>query len=501
MDLVDALRTAVLTLRRDPDGVLPYYLAGSSVTLLGQTVLFVGAAVVFSLLTAEGRVARFARLVRGVDLGLGGPGGPNPDPAAVERLGRAMAVLVTPEVLFVLGVTVVVALVVVLLARSVATAAQIHAVYASFNGRAPLAVGVTGASRDAWRFVRLSLLAVVLYGVPLLVFGGLAVGASTVAPVLGLVVGLGLALLLLPVLLAVYLTLLFAPQAIVVDDVGAVGAVRRSLGFVRANPVTTVGFVLVNVVLVVATAGLYWLFATVSVPQLSSLVTLVVVGPFVGLAKTALYVRLDDVAELPARSIRDGLGRGARRTRRESVDFLREHPGLVGLALALFGVGAVAGWRATSAFALPAVRGAPDPSAVFGLVPVDAFLQIAVNNWLVAVAEGYAGLALGVPTAVNLLFNGVVVGVVANLGFRPAVAVALLAPHGVIEIPALAVAGAVGFDLGREAWRWLQGNIEAGDLAHGVERAFYVLLGLVPVFVLAAFVEAFVTPYVGALVS
>jgi uncharacterized membrane protein SpoIIM required for sporulation len=144
--------------------------------------------------------------------------------------------------------------------------------------------------------------------------------------------------------------------------------------------------------------------------------------------------------------------------------------------------------------------GAPeDPGAVFGAVPVGPFVEIAVNNWLVATSAGFSGLFAGLPTVATLLFNGLLVGAVAAVT-DPLVFGALVLPHGVIELPAIAVAGGVGLRLGHVAWGVWRGAHPPAVLAEAVGRTWRLVVGLAAVFVVAGFVEAFVTPQVAAAV-
>ncbi len=194
--------------------------------------------------------------------------------------------------------------------------------------------------------------------------------------------------------------------------------------------------------------------------------------------------------------LRVALGRGVG----ELGAFVRDAPALVAVAAALFALGGVAGWRVTAPFEFVVVRTGP-VAATFGSFPVDVFVALAVNNWSVAATTSFAGLAAGVPTVAALLFNGVVVGAVAGLGYDPLLLTALVAPHGVVEFPALAVSGALGLHLGGEGWRFARGRRSADELAGVLRRAFRVLVGLAPVFVVAAFVEAFLTPAIASLVA
>jgi uncharacterized membrane protein SpoIIM required for sporulation len=84
--------------------------------------------------------------------------------------------------------------------------------------------------------------------------------------------------------------------------------------------------------------------------------------------------------------------------------------------------------------------------------------------------------------------------------FEPVAFLALVAPHGVIEIPSIVVGGAVGLRLGFVGVGALRGRRDDGEVARAIRHAYRVLLGLVPLFVVAALVEAFLTPAIASVV-
>ncbi|PSQ04998.1 hypothetical protein BRC97_10285 [Halobacteriales archaeon QS_6_71_20] len=84
--------------------------------------------------------------------------------------------------------------------------------------------------------------------------------------------------------------------------------------------------------------------------------------------------------------------------------------------------------------------------------------------------------------------------------FDPTAFLALVAPHGVLELPTIAVAGGLGLHLGAVGWRGLCGRTDAATVAGELERAAYVLVGVGVLLVVAAAVEAFLTPRVAAAV-
>jgi stage II sporulation protein M len=71
---------------------------------------------------------------------------------------------------------------------------------------------------------------------------------------------------------------------------------------------------------------------------------------------------------------------------------------------------------------------------------------------------------------------------------------AAILPHGIFEIPAFIIAGALGFTLAGGMWKELTG---AGDAAStGLAVGKYFLTLVVPLVAVAALVEAFITPYI-----
>ncbi len=130
-----------------------------------------------------------------------------------------------------------------------------------------------------------------------------------------------------------------------------------------------------------------------------------------------------------------------------------------------------------------------------GVVGGRSVLDYLRNNGLVAagLVGGFGVITLGI-----LVFNGVTLGVAVyaglTAGLSPARVVALIAPHGVVEIPALLLAGAVGLFLARRTTAWALDRRE--EIVSAVEeRRFYAAVVLVYLGVaVAAVVETHLTP-------
>jgi uncharacterized membrane protein SpoIIM required for sporulation len=125
-----------------------------------------------------------------------------------------------------------------------------------------------------------------------------------------------------------------------------------------------------------------------------------------------------------------------------------------------------------------------------------ASTQIMTNNMTVAFMTFAAGVTGGIGTAYFLFFNGVLIGVIGLACARAGMSLDLwsfVAPHGVLELPAIFIAGAAGL-------RLAQGLLFPGflprreSLAFAGREALDLVLGCVPILVIAGLIEAFVSP-------
>ncbi|MDQ2051834.1 stage II sporulation protein M [Natronolimnohabitans sp. A-GB9] len=119
-----------------------------------------------------------------------------------------------------------------------------------------------------------------------------------------------------------------------------------------------------------------------------------------------------------------------------------------------------------------------------------------LNNTPPFLAAIAGALTLGLVTVVIMLFNGVIVGNVAAVTGAEAgygVVIALLAPHGIFELPALFIAAGVGFRFLHRVGQRLAGTRNAlFTTAYLLRTTAFVVFGWL-LLVLAAFVEAYVT--------
>ena len=143
------------------------------------------------------------------------------------------------------------------------------------------------------------------------------------------------------------------------------------------------------------------------------------------------------------------------------------------------------------------------PLGQAGNLSILLFLIIFINNAIKALGLVFLGILLGLPPLPFIGLNGFILG-----GFSSALesvkgwryVIASFVPHGVIEIPVILLAAALGLTLGMESLKWLsrresQVKLQLSDCLKVYLR--WILPGLA----VAAIIEVFVTPLVIGLVN
>jgi uncharacterized membrane protein SpoIIM required for sporulation len=133
--------------------------------------------------------------------------------------------------------------------------------------------------------------------------------------------------------------------------------------------------------------------------------------------------------------------------------------------------------------------------SVLTIKPV-ASSAIMTNNLIVSFAAFAYGITAGIGTLWMMLMNGALLGVIGAACWQAGMSEKLwsfVAPHGVLELPAVFIAGGAGLRL---AWAWLfPGYLSRRDsLARGGGEAVRLLLGVIPLLVIAGVIEAFFSP-------
>jgi len=166
-------------------------------------------------------------------------------------------------------------------------------------------------------------------------------------------------------------------------------------------------------------------------------------------------------------------------------------------AAVLLCVSALAGFLLGSAVPIDALpmpeQSGTDSASIFPPLTTSA---IAVNN---LVAMGFlllGAVSVGLLTVVGLVLNGVLIGAVVGIAVQqlePAVVAALIVPHGVLEIPALLIASAIGLRFGRLTVRYIRGLEDELVTRRDLREAGWLVAVAVLLIVAAAYIEANLT--------
>lgn len=122
--------------------------------------------------------------------------------------------------------------------------------------------------------------------------------------------------------------------------------------------------------------------------------------------------------------------------------------------------------------------------------------EIMTNNIRVAVLAFLSGVTLGLFTIYLMAFNGMLVGglaaVFAQAGYTYTFWAYIL-PHGVIELAAIFIAGGSGFYMGYKFF--VPGELPRGIVfVQAAKESALLLLGTIPLFVIAGLIEGYITP-------
>ncbi len=127
----------------------------------------------------------------------------------------------------------------------------------------------------------------------------------------------------------------------------------------------------------------------------------------------------------------------------------------------------------------------------------DMFLRITLNNIFVSFVVFVMGLLFSFGTAYQLFKNGIMLGAFQGFFWKYNLFVKSLLVvwiHGTFEISAIIIAGAAGFVLGNSLlYPGTYKRIES--LKIGAKNSLKIVVGVVPVFIVAGFLESFVTRY------
>lgn len=121
---------------------------------------------------------------------------------------------------------------------------------------------------------------------------------------------------------------------------------------------------------------------------------------------------------------------------------------------------------------------------------------ILTNNLTVAFSTFALGITAGIGTVWMMLLNGLLIGAVGEACWREGMSLQLwsfVAAHGVLELPAIFIAGGAGLGIAR-GMLFPGGLPRRAALAKAGARSVRLVLGTIPMLLIAGFIEGFVSP-------
>ncbi len=137
-----------------------------------------------------------------------------------------------------------------------------------------------------------------------------------------------------------------------------------------------------------------------------------------------------------------------------------------------------------------------DPMAVYkSMRQSDMFFAITLNNIKVSFMAFLAGIFTAIGSGLLLFYNGVMLGSFQYFFYQKGLLITSVLSiwiHGTLEIPAIVLAGAAGMVMGNGlVFPGTYHRLES--LARSAREGLKMVVGLVPVFIVAGFLESFVT--------
>ena len=123
------------------------------------------------------------------------------------------------------------------------------------------------------------------------------------------------------------------------------------------------------------------------------------------------------------------------------------------------------------------------------------FAMIAANNIRVELATFVMGIILSVGSIYQLMYNGIMIGSFEYYFFSKGLglqSILVIWLHGTLEISAIIVAGGAGLTLGNSIL-FPKTYARIVSLKNGAKDGLKIAIGLIPIFLTAAFIEGFIT--------
>ncbi len=301
--------------------------------------------------------------------------------------------------------------------------------------------------------------------------------------------------------------LFFAEESIVIEGMGVIDSIKRSICIVSENIGSVSVFIFILIVVLITYGVIEGIFEVIALLCNSSLspffmlFSIVILVPWIQIAKLNFFLDRTGVA-VKEMDEEIAIIKTARKLIARSpyilINFIRNNKVYLLASLSVYGIGIGIGYYMGHSFSflsdeamIVLSEGWAEQSFIgpYISMPLIDVIFYFSNNIGVAMNIGLSGIFIGLPTIAGGIINGTIIGLF--YGIVPAeTATMFIALHGIPEYLALVIATAAGIKLGVKIMKSPENGAEALMETVEVVLATSLLLGI------AAFLEAFVTPIV-----
>lgn len=129
--------------------------------------------------------------------------------------------------------------------------------------------------------------------------------------------------------------------------------------------------------------------------------------------------------------------------------------------------------------------------------PFSMWIRIMINNIMVSFSYFFRGILFGIPSITSLAKESIRIGAFEHMFYAKGLggqAVVTVLLHGLLELTAIILTCGAGVVMGKSyLFAGTQKRIDS--LKQGARDGVKIVVGLVPVFIVAAFIEGFITRY------
>lgn len=129
--------------------------------------------------------------------------------------------------------------------------------------------------------------------------------------------------------------------------------------------------------------------------------------------------------------------------------------------------------------------------------PFSMWIRIMINNIMVSFSYFFRGILFGIPSITSLAKESIRIGAFEHMFYTKGLggqAVVTVLLHGLLELTAIILTCGAGVVMGKSyLFAGTQKRIDS--LKQGARDGVKIVVGLVPVFIVAAFIEGFITRY------